>query len=30
MERINYWLSTGAKASETVNALIKKNQTNWK
>ncbi|MDR3253847.1 MAG: 30S ribosomal protein S16 [Endomicrobium sp.] len=28
MERINYWLSTGAKASETVNALIKKNQTN--
>jgi len=26
--RINYWLSTGAKASETVAALIKKNQIN--
>ena len=26
MERINYWLGTGAKASETVAALIKKNQ----
>ncbi len=27
MERINYWLGTGAKPSETVAALIKKNQT---
>ncbi|MDR1523415.1 MAG: 30S ribosomal protein S16 [Endomicrobium sp.] len=27
MERINYWLNIGAKASETVVALIKKNQT---
>ncbi|GHT39130.1 30S ribosomal protein S16 [Endomicrobiia bacterium] len=27
MDRINYWLSAGAKASETVAALIKKNQT---
>ena len=26
MERVNYWLSTGAKASETVSALIKKSQ----
>ncbi|MDR0800515.1 MAG: 30S ribosomal protein S16 [Endomicrobium sp.] len=26
MERINYWLGTGAKASETVAVLIKKNQ----
>ena len=26
MERINYWLGTGAKASETVAELIKKNQ----
>jgi small subunit ribosomal protein S16 len=24
LERANYWLSTGAKASETVKALIKK------
>ncbi|GHT04507.1 hypothetical protein AGMMS5026_04050 [Endomicrobiia bacterium] len=27
IERINYWLGIGAKASETVAALIKKNQT---
>ncbi|GHT42134.1 30S ribosomal protein S16 [Endomicrobiia bacterium] len=27
MDRINYWLSTGAKASETVATLVKKNQT---
>jgi len=26
--RINYWLNTGAKASDTVAVLIKKNQTN--
>jgi small subunit ribosomal protein S16 len=26
MERINYWLGVGAKASETVAVLIKKNQ----
>ncbi|GHT50909.1 30S ribosomal protein S16 [Endomicrobiia bacterium] len=26
MDRINYWLSTGAKSSETVAALIRKNQ----
>lgn len=26
MERVNYWLGTGAKPSETVAALIKKNQ----
>jgi ribosomal protein S16 len=26
MDRINYWLSTGAKASETVAVLIKKSQ----
>ncbi|MDR0822470.1 MAG: 30S ribosomal protein S16 [Endomicrobium sp.] len=24
MERVNYWLSTGAKASETVGDLLKK------
>jgi small subunit ribosomal protein S16 len=27
MDRINYWLSVGAKASDTVSALIKKNIT---
>jgi small subunit ribosomal protein S16 len=27
MNRINYWLRVGAKASETVDVLIKKNQT---
>ncbi|MDR1417904.1 MAG: 30S ribosomal protein S16 [Endomicrobium sp.] len=27
MARVNYWLGTGAKASETVAVLIKKNQT---
>ena len=27
MDRVNYWLGTGAQASETVAALIKKNQT---
>ncbi|MDR0724029.1 MAG: 30S ribosomal protein S16 [Endomicrobium sp.] len=27
MDRINYWLDTGAKASDTVAVLIKKNQT---
>lgn len=27
MERIHYWLGIGAKASETVAVLIKKNQT---
>jgi small subunit ribosomal protein S16 len=27
MERMNYWLSVGAKASETVAVFIKKNQT---
>ncbi|MDR3281919.1 MAG: 30S ribosomal protein S16 [Endomicrobium sp.] len=27
LERANYWLSAGAKASETVKALIKKSQT---
>jgi small subunit ribosomal protein S16 len=27
MDRVNYWLNTGAKASETVAVLIKKNQT---
>jgi small subunit ribosomal protein S16 len=26
MDRVNYWLDTGAKASETVAVLIKKNQ----
>ncbi|MDR0617476.1 MAG: 30S ribosomal protein S16 [Endomicrobium sp.] len=26
MERVNYWLSIGAKASETVAVLIKKNR----
>ena len=26
MDRVNYWLGTGAKASETVAALIKKSQ----
>jgi small subunit ribosomal protein S16 len=26
MDRVNYWLSTGAKASETVAILIKKSQ----
>jgi small subunit ribosomal protein S16 len=26
MERINYWLSVGAKASETVAVFVKKNQ----
>jgi len=26
MDRINYWLETGAKASETVAVLIKKSQ----
>jgi small subunit ribosomal protein S16 len=27
MNRVNYWLRVGAKASETVGVLIKKNQT---
>jgi small subunit ribosomal protein S16 len=27
MDRVNYWLGAGAQASETVAALIKKNQT---
>jgi small subunit ribosomal protein S16 len=27
MDRVNYWLSIGAKASETVAVLIKKKQT---
>jgi small subunit ribosomal protein S16 len=27
MDRVNYWLGIGAKASETVSVLIKKNQT---
>jgi small subunit ribosomal protein S16 len=27
IDRINYWLKIGAKASETVTTLIKKNQT---
>jgi small subunit ribosomal protein S16 len=27
MDRVNYWLGTGAKASETVAVLIRKNQT---
>ncbi|MCA6069670.1 MAG: 30S ribosomal protein S16 [Endomicrobium sp.] len=27
MDRVNYWLGTGAQASETVAALIKKNRT---
>jgi small subunit ribosomal protein S16 len=27
MNRVNYWLRVGAKASETVAVLIKKNQT---
>lgn len=26
IERVNYWLSVGAKASETVSVLIKKGQ----
>ena len=26
MDRVNYWLGTGAKASETVAVLIKKSQ----
>jgi small subunit ribosomal protein S16 len=26
MDRVNYWLGVGAKASETVAVLIKKNQ----
>ena len=26
MDRVNYWLGTGAKPSETVSALLKKSQ----